>query len=367
MARTQNNIQKSADKAAGKSPQKSARKPGRPPKSVTAQSVNDRPPQDELVQMYYDMVLIRRFEEKAGQLYGMGEIGGFCHLYIGQEAVVVGMQSVAKDTDSIVTSYRDHGHMLACGMDAGGVMAELTGRTDGYSKGKGGSMHMFSREKNFFGGHGIVAAQVPIGAGLAFAHKYKGDNSVNMAYLGDGAVNQGQVYETFNMAALWQLPVIFVIENNQYAMGTAVPRAAAGTDLCDRGRAYGIPGMKVDGMDVLAVRAAAEQALEHCRSGKGPYILEMKTYRYRGHSMSDPAKYRTRDEVDAMRKQHDPIDQLRDLLLREGADEADLKALDTKAKTIVAEATDFALNSPLPDPEELYTDIIIETAQDHQG
>jgi pyruvate dehydrogenase E1 component alpha subunit len=341
-------------------PQKSAKKPGRPPKSVQASAVNDRPTHDDMLQMYYDMVLIRRFEEKAGQLYGMGEIGGFCHLYIGQEAVVVGMQSVAEDKDSIVTSYRDHGHMLACGMDAGGVMAELTGRADGYSKGKGGSMHMFSREKNFYGGHGIVAAQVPIGAGLAFAHKYKGDGGVNMAYLGDGAVNQGQVYETFNMAALWDLPVIFVIENNQYAMGTAVPRAAAGTDLCDRGTAYGIPGMQVDGMDVLAVRTAAEKALDHCRSGKGPFILEMKTYRYRGHSMSDPAKYRTRDEVDAMRKQHDPIDQMRDLLLREGADEAELKALDTKAKTIVSDATDFALESPLPDPSALYTDILIE-------
>ena len=342
--------------------QKSAKKPGRPPKTVQAAAVNDRPPHADMMQMYYDMVLIRRFEEKAGQLYGMGEIGGFCHLYIGQEAVVVGMQSAAEDRDSVVTSYRDHGHMLACGMDAGGVMAELTGREDGYSKGKGGSMHMFSREKNFYGGHGIVAAQVPIGAGLAFAHKYKGDGGVNMAYLGDGAVNQGQVYETFNMAALWELPVVFVIENNQYAMGTAVPRAAAGLDLCDRGKAYGIPGIQVDGMDVLAVRAAAEQALEHCRSGNGPFILEMKTYRYRGHSMSDPAKYRTRDEVDAMRKQHDPIDQMRDLLLREGADEAELKSMDTKAKSIVAKATEFALESPLPDAGELYTDILIEDA-----
>ena len=306
------------------------------------------------------MLLIRRFEEKAGQLYGMGEIGGFCHLYIGQEAVVVGLQSVAEEGDSIVTSYRDHGHMLACGMEAGGVMAELTGREGGYSKGKGGSMHMFSREKNFYGGHGIVAAQVPIGAGLAFAHKYKGDGKVNMAYLGDGAVNQGQVYETFNMAALWSLPVIFVIENNQYGMGTAVNRAAAGQDLCDRGKGYGIPGMQVDGMDVLAVRAAGEIALEHCRSGKGPYILEMKTYRYRGHSMSDPAKYRTREEVDSMRKQHDPIDQLKELLLREGIDEGALKEVDKSVKQIVTEATDFALTSPLPAESELFTDILID-------
>jgi len=331
-------------------------KRGSPPKSV----LNDKPDIDQLRELYHQMVLIRRFEEKAGQLYGMGQIGGFCHLYIGQEAVVVGMQSVAETQDSVVTSYRDHGHMLACGMDAGGVMAELTGRKDGYSRGKGGSMHMFSREKNFYGGHGIVAAQVPIGAGLAFAHKFKGDDGVNMAYLGDGAANQGQVYETFNMAALWSLPVIFVIENNQYGMGTSVSRAAAGLDLADRGKAYGIPGKQVDGMDVLAVRAAGEEALAHCRSGKGPYILEMKTYRYRGHSMSDPAKYRTRDEVDAMRKQHDPIEQLRDIMLREGMDEAALKEIDSSVKAVVGQAADFALESPEPDLSELYTDILIE-------
>ena len=331
------------------------RKRGRPPKSV----INDKPSREILEQLYEQMILIRRFEEKAGQLYGMGHIGGFCHLYIGQEAVVVGMQSMAEEGDSVVTSYRDHGHMLACGMESRGVMAELTGRKDGYSQGKGGSMHMFSREKNFYGGHGIVAAQVPIGAGLAFAHKYKGDGGVNMAYLGDGAVNQGQVYETFNMSALWKLPVIFVIENNQYGMGTSVSRAAAGLDLADRGKAYGIPGLQVDGMDVLAVRAAAREALDYCRSGKGPYILEMKTYRYRGHSMSDPAKYRTRDEVDAMRKQHDPIEQLRDLLLREGVDEAGLKQIDQKVKGVVTDAADFALTSPEPELDELFTDILI--------
>ena len=335
-----------------------SKKRGRPPKALK----NDVPEKEILEALYHDMLLIRRFEEKAGQLYGMGEIGGFCHLYIGQEAVVVGLQSVAEEGDSVVTSYRDHGHMLACGMEAAGVMAELTGRKGGYSKGKGGSMHMFSREKNFYGGHGIVAAQVPIGAGLAFAHKYKGDGKVNMAYLGDGAVNQGQVYETFNMAALWELPVIFVIENNQYGMGTAVTRAAAGLDLCDRGKGYGIPGMQVDGMDVLAVRAAGEIALEHCRSGKGPYILEMKTYRYRGHSMSDPAKYRTREEVDSMRKQHDPIDQLKDLLVREGVDEAALKEVDKQVKQVVTDATDFALTSPLPHEDELYTDILVDHA-----
>ena len=331
------------------------RKRGRPPKSV----INDKPSREILEQLYEQMILIRRFEEKAGQLYGMGHIGGFCHLYIGQEAVVVGMQSMAEEGDSVVTSYRDHGHMLACGMESRGVMAELTGRKDGYSRGKGGSMHMFSREKNFYGGHGIVAAQVPIGAGLAFAHKYKGDGGVNMAYLGDGAANQGQVYETFNMSALWKLPIIFVIENNQYGMGTSVSRAAAGLDLADRGKAYGIVGLQVDGMDVLAVRAAAREALDYCRSGKGPYILEMKTYRYRGHSMSDPAKYRTRDEVDAMRKQHDPIEQLRDLLLREGGDEAGLKQIDQKVKAVVTDAADFALASPEPEAEELFTDILV--------
>ena len=331
------------------------RKRGRPPKSV----INDKPSREILERLYEQMILIRRFEEKAGQLYGMGHIGGFCHLYIGQEAVVVGMQSMAEERDSVVTSYRDHGHMLACGMESRGVMAELTGRKNGYSRGKGGSMHMFSREKNFYGGHGIVAAQVPIGAGLAFAHKYKGDGGVNMAYLGDGAANQGQVYETFNMSALWKLPVIFVIENNQYGMGTSVSRASAGLDLADRGKAYGIPGLQVDGMDVLAVRAAAREALDYCRSGKGPYILEMKTYRYRGHSMSDPAKYRTRDEVDAMRKQHDSIEQMRDLLLREGVDEAGLKQIDQKVKGVVMDAADFALASPEPELDELFTDILI--------
>ena len=331
------------------------RKRGRPPKSV----INDKPSREILEQLYEQMILIRRFEEKAGQLYGMGHIGGFCHLYIGQEAVVVGMQSMAEEVDSVVTSYRDHGHMLACGMECRGVMAELTGRKDGYSRGKGGSMHMFSREKNFYGGHGIVAAQVPIGAGLAFAHKYKRDGGVNMAYLGDGAANQGQVYETFNMSALWNLPVIFVIENNQYGMGTSVSRASAGLGLADRGKAYSIPGLQVDGMDVLAVRAAAREALDYCRSGKGPYILEMKTYRYRGHSMSDPAKYRTRDEVDAMRKQHDSIEQLRDLLLREGVDEAGLKQIDQKVKAVVTDAADFALASPEPEVDELFTDILV--------
>ena len=345
---------------ADKTDAKRKKKPGRPPKAVGT-GINDMPPRDELVKMYGDMLLIRRFEEKAGQLYGMGQIGGFCHLYIGQEAVVVGLQSASKEGDTVVTSYRDHGHMLACGMDADGVMAELTGREGGYSRGKGGSMHMFSREKKFFGGHGIVGAQVPIGVGLAFSHKYKEEPNVCMTYLGDGAVNQGQVYESFNMAALWDLPCLFVIENNQYGMGTAVTRAAAGRSLADRGSAYGIPGKQVDGMDVLAVRAAGLEALAHCRSGKGPYILEMKTYRYRGHSMSDPAKYRTREEVDAMRKQHDPIDQLRELLIKQDVKEEALKAMDAEAKVVVTKATEFAQESPEPDPSELFTDILLPT------
>ena len=341
---------------------KNPSKSGRPPKSAR-KLINLKPKKESLLSMHRDMLLIRRFEEKAGQLYGMGKIGGFCHLYIGQEAVVVGLQSVNEARDSVVTSYRDHGHMLACGMEPSGVMSELTGRAVGYSKGKGGSMHMFSREKNFYGGHGIVGAQVPIGAGLGFAHKYKSDGGVAMTYLGDGAANQGQVYETFNMAALWKLPVIFIIENNQYAMGTSTPRSTAGTDLCERGAAYGIIGKQVDGMDVLAVREAGIEAINHARSGKGPYILEMKTYRYRGHSMSDPAKYRTREEVDAMRKQHDPIDHLRDLLLREGIKEAVLKQQDTEIKKIISDATDLALEAPEPTSDELYTDVLIEIAE----
>ena len=270
---------------------------------------------DDLLKHYKDMLLIRRFEEKAGQLYGMGLIGGFCHLYIGQEAVVVGLEAAAEEGDKRITSYRDHGHMLACGMDPNGVMAELTGRMDGYSKGKGGSMHMFSKEKHFYGGHGIVAAQVPLGAGLAFADKYQENGRVTFTYFGDGAANQGQVYETFNMAAIWDLPCIFVIENNQYAMGTSQNRSTSTPDLHTRGEAFGIPGEIVDGMDVMAVKEAGERAVKHCRSGKGPYILEIKTYRYRGHSMSDPAKYRTREEVQKMRDERDPIEQVRDVLL----------------------------------------------------
>jgi len=318
---------------------------------------------EELLHYYREMLLIRRFEEKAGQLYGMGLIGGFCHLYIGQEAVVVGLEAAAEEGDKRITSYRDHGHMLACGMDPKGVMAELTGREGGYSKGKGGSMHMFSKEKHFYGGHGIVAAQVPIGAGLAFADKYLGNDRVTFTYFGDGAANQGQVYEAYNMAELWDLPVIFVIENNQYAMGTSTARSTKSPSYWERGAAYGIEGEEVDGMDVLAVKAAGEKAVAHCRAGKGPYILEIKTYRYRGHSMSDPAKYRTREEVQEMREKRDAIEHVRQMLLTgKHATEDDLKAIDKEIKEIVNESAEFAKESPEPALEELWTDIYADVA-----
>jgi pyruvate dehydrogenase E1 component alpha subunit len=311
-----------------------------------------------LIKFYRDMLLIRRFEEKAGQLYGMGLIGGFCHLYIGQEAVVVGLEAAAKEGDKRITSYRDHGHMLACGMDPNGVMAELTGRSGGYSKGKGGSMHMFSKEKNFYGGHGIVGAQVPLGAGLAFADKYMENESVTFTYFGDGAANQGQVYETFNMAALWKLPVIFVIENNQYAMGTAQERSTSSPEIYTRGDSFGIKGEAVDGMDVIAVRDAGVKAAAHCRVGKGPYILEIKTYRYRGHSMSDPAKYRTREEVQKMRAQRDPIESIRSLLVSEKlSTEEEIKIIDKEIKEIVNSCAEYAKESPEVPAEELWTDI----------
>ncbi|WP_306154502.1 pyruvate dehydrogenase (acetyl-transferring) E1 component subunit alpha [Roseovarius sp. MMSF_3281] len=318
---------------------------------------------DELKSYYRDMLLIRRFEEKAGQLYGMGLIGGFCHLYIGQEAVVVGLEAAAEDGDKRITTYRDHGHMLACGMDPKGVMAELTGREGGYSKGKGGSMHMFSTEKDFYGGHGIVGANVPLGAGLAFADKYLENNRVTFTYFGDGAANQGQVYETFNMAAIWDLPVVFVIENNQYAMGTSQKRSTSTPDIYTRGEAFGIPGEAVDGMDVLAVKEAGEKAVAHCRDGKGPYILEIKTYRYRGHSMSDPAKYRTREEVQKMREEKDAIEHVRDLLLSgKHATEDELKAIDKEIKGIVNDAAEFSKDSPEPSVEDLWTDIYTDVA-----
>jgi len=343
-----------------KTARKSARKLDSTKKSPALKTAVYKATLDEKLTFYDEMLQIRRFEEKAGQLYGLGLIGGFCHLYIGQEAVVVGLQSaIEPGRDSVITGYRDHGHMLACGIEPNIVMAELTGRRTGISRGKGGSMHMFSVEHGFYGGHGIVGAQVSLGTGLAFAHKYKEDGGVCLAYFGDGAANQGQVYESFNMAELWKLPVIFVIENNQYAMGTSVNRASAEDQLYRRGESFRIPGVQVDGMDVLAVRGAAEEALKYVRSGKGPVLMELKTYRYRGHSMSDPAKYRSRDEVQEMREKSDPIEGLKAVLLKEGVDEADLKDRDKAIRKTVMEAADFAEASAEPDLSELYTDILV--------
>ncbi len=337
----------------------SARKPAAPKPAFSPADFS----KDEERHAYREMLLIRRFEEKAGQLYGMGLIGGFCHLYIGQEAVVVGMQMAMEAGDQMITGYRDHGHMLAAGMEARGVMAELTGREGGYSRGKGGSMHMFSKEKEFYGGHGIVGAQVPLGTGLAFANKYRENGKVSTTYFGDGAANQGQVYESFNMAKLWSLPVVFVIENNRYGMGTSVQRASATTDLCRRGQSFDIPGEQVDGMDVRAVKAAADMALAHARSGKGPFILEMQTYRYRGHSMSDPAKYRTKEEVQKMRTEQDPIEQVKARLLKKKwAGEDDLKEIDREIRQIVNDAAEFAQSDPEPNPAELWTDIYKEAS-----
>ena len=338
------------------SPKTSVRRTDKP--SAKASATSEFSKAEEL-EAYRRMLEIRRFEEKAGQLYGMGLIGGFCHLYIGQEAVVVGMQAALKLGDQVITGYRDHGHMLATGMDPKGVMAELTGRRGGYSKGKGGSMHMFSIEKGFFGGHGIVGAQVSLGTGLAFSNHYRENGNVSLTYFGDGAANQGQVYESFNMAELWKLPVVYIIENNKYAMGTAVNRASAQTDFSRRGVSFNIPGEQVDGMDVRAVKAAGERAVEFARSGKGPYILEMLTYRYRGHSMSDPAKYRSKEEVQKMRTEHDPIEQVRARLLeKKWASEDELKAIDAEIRDVMNAAADFASHDPEPDPSELYTDVL---------
>ena len=315
---------------------------------------------EELLHLYKEMLMIRRFEEKTSQLYGMGKISGFCHLYIGQEAIVVGMQTTLSPQDTVVTAYRDHGHMLACGMDPSDIMAELMGRIDGCSKGKGGSMHMFSRKKNFLGGHGIVGANVSIGTGIAFAHKYKNSEAISVTYYGDGAANQGQVFESFNMAALWQLPILYVLENNQYGMGTSVERAAAKPhELYNRGSSFGIPGYLADGMDVLAVKAAGEMAVKHVREGNGPIILELKTYRYRGHSMSDPAQYRSKEEVEKVKKTSDPINHVKDLLQERKVDEAKLKEIDKEIKEVIKQAVEFAENSPEPDPAELYTDVLI--------
>src|SRR5499427_8570699 len=330
-------------------------KPAAPPAAAEVPAFD----KEQELKAYRDMLLIRRFEEKAGQLYGMGLIGGFCHLYIGQEAVVVGMQMTLKPGDEVITGYRDHGHMLACGMDPKGVMAELTGRRSGYSKGKGGSMHMFSAEKGFYGGHGIVGAQVPLGTGLAFANRYRRNDNVCLTYFGDGAANQGQAYESFNMAELWKLPVVYVIENNRYAMGTSVTRSSAQTDFSKRGISFNIPGEQVDGMDVRAVKAAGDNAVQWCREGNGPIILEMMTYRYRGHSMSDPAKYRTREEVEKVRTEHDPIEQVKmRALANKWASEDDLKKIDAEIRATINEAAEFATHDPEPGPAELWTDVV---------
>lgn len=315
---------------------------------------------DLKIKLYKEMLLIRRFEEKAGQLYGMGLIGGFCHLYIGQEAVVTGMQSCITPDDAVITSYRDHAHMIACGMDPKGIMAELTGRIGGFSKGKGGSMHMFSTEKHFYGGHGIVGAQVPLGTGIAFAHKYRGNGRLSLTYFGDGSVNQGQVYEAFNMASLWKLPVIYIIENNEYAMGTSVKRSHSSTELFRRGEGFGIPGRQVNGMDVLAVREAGLEAVEFVRAGNGPILLEMKTYRYRGHSMSDPAKYRSKEEVETYKDTRDPIENFKNALIAAGElNEDKVKEIEKEVKAIVSEAADFAQTSPEPPESELWTDVLV--------
>jgi pyruvate dehydrogenase E1 component alpha subunit len=350
-----------AEKTSGVKSKKASDKNSKKPNLKSVSNSMPEPSLEEMKSLYSDMLLIRRFEEKAGQLYGMGLIGGFCHLYIGQEAVVTGIQSVQEDQDTVVTTYRDHGHMLAQGMDPKGVMAELTGREGGYSRGKGGSMHMFSQEKGFFGGHGIVGASTAIGTGLAFAHQYKGDGGVAVSYMGDGAANQGQVAECYNMAALWKLPCLFVIENNMYGMGTSVKRSSAG-QLYARGQGYGIPGEQVDGQDVFAVQAAARQALDYIRNGNGPYILEMMTYRYRGHSMSDPAKYRAKEEVEDMKSNRDPIIRLQARMIEDhDVAEEDLKAIDKDIKQRIKDAAEFAQESPeLPD-EELWTDVLIET------
>ncbi|GLS41637.1 pyruvate dehydrogenase E1 component subunit alpha [Mesorhizobium tianshanense] len=345
--------------AARKAPAKSKSRPDGKSAGLSAPKPVDFT-KDEELDAYRRMLLIRRFEEKAGQLYGMGFIGGFCHLYIGQEAVVTGMKMALVDGDQMITAYRDHGHMLAMELSPRGVMAELTGRRGGLSRGKGGSMHMFSKEKHFYGGHGIVGAQVSLGTGLAFANRYRDNNNVTLTYFGDGAANQGQVYESFNMASLWKLPVIYIIENNRYAMGTSVSRSSAETDFSHRGASFKIPGIQVDGMDVRAVKAAGDLATEWCRAGKGPLILEMQTYRYRGHSMSDPAKYRSKEEVQKMRSERDPIEQVKARLLeKKWADEDELKTIDKEVRDIVADAAEFAQNDAEPDPSELWTDIVL--------
>ena len=309
---------------------------------------------------YKEMLLIRRFEEKSGQLYGMGLIAGFCHLYIGQEAVVVGMHNVLQKQDYSITTYRDHGHILVAGSDPKIVMAELMGRATGCSKGKGGSMHMFDVKNHFYGGHGIVGASAALGTGMAFASKYRDEKAVALTYFGDGALNQGQVYEAFNMAALWKLPVVYIVENNGYSMGTSIARHCSITDLYKRGESFGIPGIQIDGMNLLEVMEKGKEAIDYVRHGNGPIFIEMKTYRYRGHSMSDPGNYRSKEEVAEMREYHDPINSYRDHLLKNKiCTEEDLKKIDKEIKQIIDETVEFAQNSPEPDEAELYSEVYI--------
>ncbi|MDB3864062.1 pyruvate dehydrogenase (acetyl-transferring) E1 component subunit alpha [Alphaproteobacteria bacterium] len=321
--------------------------------------INNSFSNDELTQFYEKMFLIRKFEEKAGQLYGAGKIGGFCHLYIGQEAVVIGILSSVKSEDTVVTSYRDHGHILARGVDPKLVMAELTGRKDGISKGKGGSMHMFSKKNRFYGGHGIVGAQVPIGVGLGFAHKYRGEKKISRVYVGDGAMSNGQVFEAFNLASLWELPVLFIIENNKYGMGTAVNRSAAGNELFERATVFGIKGEKINGMNFFDVSEAAIRAREYIYENSKPYVIEMDTYRYRGHSMSDPATYRSKDEVNDM-KSNDPLLNMKKALIDDyKIDEDKLSKIESDIKKQIKDVEKFSLESPLPELEELFTEVYL--------
>ncbi len=313
---------------------------------------------EQLIKIYRDMLLLRRFEERAAQKYTMGEIAGFCHLYIGQEAIAIGMQTEVRPSDSVITTYRDHGMMLANGADPKSVMAELMGKETGCSKGKGGSMHIFDTENHFYGGHGIVGASVPLGTGLAFAHKYRKDGAINFTYFGDGAANQGQVYEAFNMASLWKLPVIYVIENNEYAMGTSVSRSSSTTELYKRGEGFGIPGYQVNGMDIFEVMDAAKMASAHVRDGKGPILLEMKSYRYRGHSMSDPGNYRTKEEVQNVKETSDCIEHLKQYLIdNKIISDDECKKHDKEIQNTVKESITFSEQSNLPDPLELYTEV----------
>ncbi len=319
--------------------------------------INNSFSNDQLLKFYEKMFLIRKFEEKAAQLYGAGKIGGFCHLYIGQEAVVIGILSSINSEDTVITAYRDHGHILARGVDPKSVMSELTGRMDGISKGKGGSMHMFSKSNRFYGGHGIVGAQVPLGVGIGFAHKYRNEKKISRVYLGDGAMSNGQVFEAFNLASLWELPVLFIIENNKYGMGTSIGRSAAGNELFDRATVFGIKGEKVDGMNFFTVSDAAIRARDYINNNSKPYIIEMDTYRFRGHSMSDPGLYRTKDEVNKM-KEIDPVLVMKETLLKEYKLEEDtIKEIESDIKRQIKDVEKFSLESPLPDIKELFTEV----------